>query len=87
MSFSQLRTASRFSSLPRGLTLAAASRSLKCDLGGPAIYNGRKSKRPRLPGEQSPQPSHVHQALRQVNWHIGLILALMWVTVILKQYT
>ncbi|MBD1391254.1 cobalamin biosynthesis protein [Neiella sp. HB171785] len=77
-----LAVASQFRSKARGYTLAMAQHRLGCDLGGPALYEGRKYQRPRFDNHRPPTASDVQLALKQINWHLMLLLSLIWTGIV-----
>lgn len=74
--------AKQFESKPRGFSLLAATAQHKCDLGGPALYDGVKFLRPRLAGQHPPQSSEIKTALQSINLRMMLLLALIWLIVL-----
>ncbi|GGA87818.1 adenosylcobinamide-phosphate synthase [Neiella marina] len=78
----KLSLARQFRSKARGFTLAAAQHRLGCDIGGPALYDGRKYQRPRFDNQRPPTAVDIKLALQQVNWHLTLLLSLIWTGIV-----
>ncbi|MBW8191119.1 cobalamin biosynthesis protein [Neiella marina] len=72
----------QFRSKARALVLVAASKRLGCELGGPAMYQQRKFRQPRLAANRPPQASDVITSFQQVNWHLQLLLSLIWAGIV-----
>nr|WP_285817589.1 cobalamin biosynthesis protein [Echinimonas agarilytica] len=79
-----LKDGARFTSLPRGILIAAASQRLRINMGGPALYNQVKYKRPRIHSVSEPSARNIVNALSHTSFHITMVCGLIWLLVLIK---